>query len=133
MSCVFCCFFLMIRRPPRSTRTDTLFPYTTLFRSGGWHAFIPVLERGDEREAGPSWYILLLEGGAPPASQCSTASRDRRDKARVRRTRGRIFYHAFGNVVGGERQDVRRLFARRSGKERKRFVRGQRVSVRVDL
>src|SRR3546814_4347088 len=30
-----CCFFvLMRRRPPRSTRTDTLFPYTTLFRSG---------------------------------------------------------------------------------------------------
>src|SRR3546814_18544344 len=26
-------FVLMIRRPPRSTRTDTLFPYTTLFRS----------------------------------------------------------------------------------------------------
>src|SRR3546814_9851412 len=30
-----CCFFLMTRRPPRSTRTDTLFPYTTLFRSVG--------------------------------------------------------------------------------------------------
>src|SRR3546814_19435341 len=29
---MFLCF-LMIRRPPRSTRTDTLFPYTTLFRS----------------------------------------------------------------------------------------------------
>src|SRR3546814_1343175 len=28
-----CFFFVMIRRPPRSTRTDTLFPYTTLFRS----------------------------------------------------------------------------------------------------
>src|SRR3546814_7680019 len=28
-------FFLIIRRPPRSTRTDTLFPYTTLFRSTG--------------------------------------------------------------------------------------------------
>src|SRR3546814_5591031 len=28
-------FFLMIRRPPRSTLTDTLFPYTTLFRSPG--------------------------------------------------------------------------------------------------
>src|SRR3546814_14872050 len=26
-------FFLLVRRPPRSTRTDTLFPYTTLFRS----------------------------------------------------------------------------------------------------
>src|SRR3546814_13181229 len=33
LSVVFCFFFLMIRRPPRSTRTDTLFPYTTLFRS----------------------------------------------------------------------------------------------------
>src|SRR3546814_11250633 len=38
LSCRFCfcvCMFflLMIRRPPRSTRTDTLFPYTTLFRS----------------------------------------------------------------------------------------------------
>src|SRR3546814_9506420 len=34
---VFVCFFffLMIRRPPRSTRTDTLCPYTTLFRSIG--------------------------------------------------------------------------------------------------
>src|SRR3546814_8003187 len=32
-SCVFFFFCLMIRRPPRSTRTDTLFPYTTLFRS----------------------------------------------------------------------------------------------------
>src|SRR3546814_11563537 len=34
MSCsVVCFFFLMKPRPPRSTRTDTLFPYTTLFRS----------------------------------------------------------------------------------------------------
>src|SRR3546814_19423404 len=30
---IFVVFFLMIQRPPRSTRTDTLFPYTTLFRS----------------------------------------------------------------------------------------------------
>src|SRR3546814_13643782 len=30
---VLCLFFLRIRRPPRSTRTDTLCPYTTLFRS----------------------------------------------------------------------------------------------------
>src|SRR3546814_18925990 len=33
ISCLSLIFFLMIRRPPRSTRTDTLFPYTTLFRS----------------------------------------------------------------------------------------------------
>src|SRR3546814_12333406 len=31
--------FVMIRRPPRSTRTDTLFPYTTLFRSAGYDSF----------------------------------------------------------------------------------------------
>src|SRR3546814_13223126 len=48
-------FFLMIRRPPRSTRTDTLSPYTTLFRSnrhvrreidlvsGEFHRFSPFL------------------------------------------------------------------------------------------
>src|SRR3546814_2833950 len=34
---LFSFFFLMIRRPPRSTRTDTLFPYTTLFRSARIH------------------------------------------------------------------------------------------------
>src|SRR3546814_10332064 len=33
MVCSVGLFFLMIRRPPRSTRTDTLFPYTTLFRA----------------------------------------------------------------------------------------------------
>src|SRR3546814_14511351 len=33
--------FLMIRRPPRSTRTDTLFPYTTLFRSPAVNYRVP--------------------------------------------------------------------------------------------
>src|SRR3546814_19542699 len=41
-------FFLMIRRPPRSTRTDTLFPYTTLFRSQrrfkGNHAVVTAMQ-----------------------------------------------------------------------------------------
>src|SRR3546814_12361543 len=41
---VFVFFFLMIRRPPRSTRTDTLFPYTTLFRSAAWR---PSVYRGN--------------------------------------------------------------------------------------
>src|SRR3546814_5814388 len=56
-------FFLMIRRPPRSTRTDTLFPYTTLFRSSparrGWRRRAdrearphqPRLEDGEGRQA----------------------------------------------------------------------------------
>src|SRR3546814_13576099 len=38
-------FFLMIRRPPRSTRTDTLFPYTTLFRSAA-----PDIDDDDEEQ-----------------------------------------------------------------------------------
>src|SRR3546814_19364946 len=44
---LFFFFFLMIRRPPRSTRTDTLFPYTTLFRScpGRPIAFSPSIEQ----------------------------------------------------------------------------------------
>src|SRR3546814_4664585 len=40
----------MLRRPPRSTRTDTLFPYTTLFRSYGWLAEI-FARRGAAEEA----------------------------------------------------------------------------------
>src|SRR3546814_6300382 len=36
----------MIRRPPRSTRTDTLFPYTTLFRSHREERFVEATEQG---------------------------------------------------------------------------------------
>src|SRR3546814_11568222 len=49
-------FFLMIRRPPRSTRTDTLFPYTTLFRSaelklaGMRHAYDEVIADALKRQ-----------------------------------------------------------------------------------
>src|SRR3546814_15828443 len=39
-------FFLMIRRPPRSTRTDTLFPYTTLFRSAAGHGLFTGVDQG---------------------------------------------------------------------------------------
>src|SRR3546814_17673125 len=59
----WCFFFLMIRRPPRSTRTDTLFPYTTLFRA--------VLEaRSEGRKAPPL-------GGFAPAGSRPAAAPDR--------------------------------------------------------
>src|SRR3546814_20633841 len=48
-------FFLMIRRPPRSTRTDTLFPYTTLFRSDTARA---IRERGAEPVVVPAIDIV---------------------------------------------------------------------------
>src|SRR3546814_14598404 len=43
----------MIRRPPRSTRTDTLFPYTTLFRSNG-----------DADDAGETASCVGMQGGS---------------------------------------------------------------------
>src|SRR3546814_12885055 len=48
--CVF--FFLMIRRPPRSTRTDTLFPYTTLFRFDRARLLDAHRPKGDDRPDG---------------------------------------------------------------------------------
>src|SRR3546814_6919601 len=47
------CFLLMIRRPPKSTRTDTLFPYTTLFRSAG--AGVCMVVSVVEVSAGGAW------------------------------------------------------------------------------
>src|SRR3546814_12063703 len=44
----------MIRRPPRSTRTDTLFPYTTLFRSEGLHPADGAADRAGDL------YILVI-------------------------------------------------------------------------
>src|SRR3546814_18167085 len=43
--CVTTFFYFMLRRPPRSTRTDTLFPYTTLCRSGAEIMIDPSLQR----------------------------------------------------------------------------------------
>src|SRR3546814_7509797 len=67
-------FFLRIRRPPRSTRTDTLFPYTTLFRSppSTTHKdFVEPWARKGEAES--DWrikieiYPSMQLGGKPPA------------------------------------------------------------------
>src|SRR3546814_7763544 len=45
------CFCVMIRRPPRPTRTDTLFPYTTRFRAGGdlWEVLARLEDAGCAR------------------------------------------------------------------------------------
>src|SRR3546814_2167291 len=73
----------MIRRPPSSTRTDTLFPYTTLFRSGQ-HG-----NRGDQFDQRKSCvlavHIRLLATGAsgcprPRAREISPCRRDRSEE-----------------------------------------------------
>src|SRR3546814_20044751 len=57
MICSGIFFFLMILRPPRSTRTDTLFPYTTLFRSG--IDVVEVLADGRSIAAKPSSVLFV--------------------------------------------------------------------------
>src|SRR3546814_14789348 len=57
----------MIRRPPSSTRTDTLFPYTTLFRSQSWIGLVEqaVVERLSTR-AVEKLEIVVVIGEAEP-------------------------------------------------------------------
>src|SRR3546814_1380318 len=64
----------MIRRPPRSTRTDTLFPYTTLFRNGrtanvGRHENVGQGEISRVEARLPIKYVQS-RGGDPPICQC---------------------------------------------------------------
>src|SRR3546814_20959340 len=73
-SLCYCIFFLMIRRPPGSTRTDTLLPYTTLFRSGD-----PVSRA--LREAAPCPAAHAIE------RRCSPQSTDRSRLDQEPRTR----------------------------------------------
>src|SRR3546814_18235652 len=60
-------FGLMIRRPPRSTRTDTLFPYTTLFRSTDLHGFVEAFIGPDRDRRSPdvSPFYADLAGACP--------------------------------------------------------------------
>src|SRR3546814_20155610 len=63
------CLFLIIRRPPRSTRTDTLFPYTTLFRS--------LNLRADRGEINPDDFdvpVMVLKGDDATLSETSLAA-----------------------------------------------------------
>src|SRR3546814_8511776 len=69
-------FFLMIRRPPRSTRTDTLFPYTTLFRSRVEAVELAarllhqaVAEEHDGQEGVHVWVLRVGGGGVDQRAQ----------------------------------------------------------------
>src|SRR3546814_7073690 len=71
-------FFLMIRRPPRSTRTDTLFPYTTLFRSAAEVADRkggPDLRRETRAQPGPEEKGNEELGDEEPAHVAERAGR----------------------------------------------------------
>src|SRR3546814_19297861 len=107
-------FFLMIRRPPRSTRTDTLFPYTTLFRS--LRAIVPrrapardhdlggVLRRRQRRQP----QQLRFVGAGVRSRQCRRAQRAiPGDRA--------ADFHAEAVAMTGFRPLLRRLRRRERG------------------
>src|SRR3546814_12175550 len=117
----------MIRRPPRSTRTYTLFPYTTLFRSG--------LER----------CVREVRRGAPGAGGGIQAPPRRRAAGRLGGEVAGVYRQAAGRRPGSglaqgladEPGCVRPAAAgvdrRLGGSDRKSVVSGKSVSVRVDL
>src|SRR3546814_20283067 len=105
----------MIRRPPRSTRTDTLFPYTTLFRSPG------LIEHGKAAVLGVAQEEIAAGIGVEIGRVRRRSERQRGDARRIARGdrggKGRRFGQRDG-VVGparGEGGGARRSEERRVG------------------
>src|SRR3546814_8057121 len=85
----------MIRRPPRSTRTDTLFPYTTLFRSRGRAGKGYGIDRARQARE-------LRRAGGRPAGQHRQYRTDRNDgEARPRISPRRLYRSDAGGIGGG--------------------------------
>src|SRR3546814_20311196 len=130
----------MIRRPPRSTRTDTLFPYTTLFRSEAVRDRVlveviigqRVLARGQREDVGGQ----EREQEALAAAVRAIAAQRGFGRVGVDRERHRA---AMAATVESHRQSFlrirasRRSRARREREDRKGGVSGKSVSLRVDL
>src|SRR3546814_954313 len=101
-------FFLMIRRPPRSTRTDTLFPYTTLFRSN--HPFEQSDRRDDMRL--PQFH-RLFEAGHEERSEEHTSELQSLMRIsyavfclKKKKGRGRLGKRAHGGIGLIEKTDI---------------------------
>src|SRR3546814_4276716 len=116
-----CFFFLMLRLPARSTRPDTLFPYTPLFRSGGGGAARQLRRPGrtgqpggrqhlvdpDHRAGGPpggapapvparlSLRGVLPPAGAPDAERRAAGGQDRKSTTSELQSLMRISYAVF--------------------------------------
>src|SRR3546814_11667109 len=113
----------MIRRPPRSTRTGTLFPYTTLFRS--CPAFGHIAARQELDASTPGFWLPGLHLGQPGHALVPINQFFRRGKhVRI----GRKFIEdihcvlgavepEFGQTVKSRRKNLRRSEDRRVGKE----------------
>src|SRR3546814_17737080 len=113
----------MIRRPPRSTRTDTLFPYTTLFRSGHGHRILL-----EAHEAGAATRLSVSPVGRSQGGLRGRNGRRNLSERAAMRQQHRL--HARGNL---ELRQDRRDSGLHSGlaEERKSGEEGTSVSVRV--
>src|SRR3546814_17410101 len=107
----FIFFFLIIRHPPSSTRTDTLFPYTTLFRSRSRAARFAGIDPDTLEQA------LVIQYGIGAGIGWH------KDRP--------VFEHVIGVSLGAPA--TMRFRRRLDNKDRKSDVQGKRVSVRVDL
>src|SRR3546814_13284565 len=100
----------MIRRPPRSTRTDTLFPYTTLFRSLRFASFLPSgLARCCLSQESETWFRLCgapISAGFANVSTTARASKSGRRSPlwdKKREQQGRLI-HVY---IEGDRKSTR--------------------------
>src|SRR3546814_4018272 len=125
-------FFLMIRRPPRSTRTDTLFPYTTLFRSRS----VPSTETSGRFPKWMRWSPtsrFSVSSATPHISRRSRGKRRHEHRARHAGRFRQIVRAVLPARDGGRRAHLR-LLARepetvRQGGARHHRRRGQAVAV----
>src|SRR3546814_16700707 len=92
----------MIRRPPRSTPTDTLFPYTTLFRSQQAQISRTAAQRDLER------YQRAYEGGAVSQNELATAQ-DQLKKAEIELASAKKDFDLQGQGAGLDARNKRLL------------------------
>src|SRR3546814_3027733 len=109
---MFLFFFLMIRRPPRSTRTDTLFPYTTLFRSPDEARRRPPAFDVAHVEEQPAQAAIpdlpVSEGGDPREQQHQPRHHDRYDGCQYGTVPGKVDRPAKAEQTDNEpAQDMR--------------------------
>src|SRR3546814_12592763 len=136
----------MIRRPPRTTRTDTLVPYTTLCRSDGRRpvAVLRLPQSGCAQapagDAGHGERGLCPGQSHSPAAEPAAGPRRPRVAAREERQRQDDAREAAGSAAGadgraddGRWQDARRLFHPISGEDRSGAVVVKSVSDRLVL
>src|SRR3546814_3846590 len=127
LAVVFCGFFFIIRRPPRATRTDTLFPYTTLFRSGPrsgrWRAAGGGAAHGEQGFA-----VRVRRAGVQPLPD---PHRPRRPRGLPAARRGRARADADGALAAARHAAARRLHGRRSEEHTSELQSLMRISYAV--